>query len=247
MPDIETLSIEQLTDPMRPAVSTLLASCCAVRISGALGHEACARYLAGVHAARSRWVEDFEGEQFTLGRAWYTHLEQGRAEEYFARAAEADGEVESFAPGLQARMLELAEAVVRAKVVPRSGWCGAAIHVFPAGKEVSTTGGVVHFDHEGLTPAQRASGAPALSLVLMIQPPERGGGLRIWDVRYDPKLDTQECGEGKESLILDYAAGDLAVFDSYRLHEIQAFWGDRARISATLHLAWAAGRWESWF
>lgn len=247
MRDVEVLSLPQLLDSTQASVTTLLAACPAVRIEAALDEGVCARYVRGVQDGRGCWVEDFGGEQYTLGRAWYTHLEQGRTGEYFRCAAESDQNVERHVPGLQSRMIELAAAVVRGRVEPRRGWCGAAVHVFPAGKEVSIAGGVVHFDQEGLTPAQRSSRSPALSLVLMLQPPVRGGGLRLWDVLWDPKLGTEECGDGKDSLTLEYAVGDLLVFDSYRLHQIQPFEGDQDRISASLHLGWAAGRWEAWF
>jgi hypothetical protein len=44
-----------------------------------------------------------------------------------------------------------------------------------------------------------------------------------------------------------YEAGDLVVLDSYRLHQIQPFTGGVDRISATCHVAFASGVWESWF
>jgi hypothetical protein len=44
------------------------------------------------------------------------------------------------------------------------------------------------------------------------------------------------------------AAGDAIFFDSYRLHQILPFDGERHRISATLHGAQIdEGLWETWF
>ena len=48
--------------------------------------------------------------------------------------------------------------------------------------------------------------------------------------------------------LIAYRAGDLAVIDSYRLHQIQPFDGSRERISATVHAAQVdTGLWECWF
>ena len=51
-----------------------------------------------------------------------------------------------------------------------------------------------------------------------------------------------------ESAIVSYEEGDAVLLDSYRLHQIQPFAGDRERISATVHAAEVdAGLWECWF
>ena len=46
---------------------------------------------------------------------------------------------------------------------------------------------------------------------------------------------------------IDYGLGDLVVIDSYRLHQIQSFTGALDRLSATAHLVFSKGRWQSWF
>jgi hypothetical protein len=239
----------------------LLATSLAVRMAGAIDAERAARWAAGVRAARAEWVSDFGGSQFSLGRAWYTHLEQDRAADYFANAAASDAAVERACPGLQAAMRELAARAVGAPVVPRAGWCGPGVHVFPAGGEVATRGGEIHFDTEGLTPAQLAERAPALTLVVMLEPPSSGGGLKVWDELHeggvgarefekadgaDDDEDDDESAE-RPPLTCAYEAGTLVLIDSYRLHQIQAFGGATDRISATVHAAFVAGAWETWF
>ena len=228
-------------------LAAALAESLAVRVRGAIDRERVVAWSAGVRAAREGWVEDFGGAQFSVGRAWYTHLEQGRAGEYFAEAAASDATVERECPGLQDAMRALASRVVGAPVVKRPGWCGPGVHVFPAGALVSTRGGDVHFDTEGLTPAHVSERAPALTLVLMLQPPERGGELCVWDVRYAGS-DAFDDGDLRRSKVAcAYAAGDLVVLDSYRLHQIRPFQGEIDRISATCHAALVAGQWETWF
>ena len=210
--------------------------------------EARSRWVEGVLASRDAWTEDFDGEQYSLGRAFYTHLETGRSREYFADAAASDARVERGAPGLQALLRAQLAALTGARVVPRRGWCGAGVHVFPPREKVAQVGGVVHFDVEGLGRHHLSRRRRALSLVLMLQCPEVGGGLRIWDVVYDGREHPTDDELAADGELVVYRPGDLLVFDSYRLHQIQPFGGARPRISATLHAAEVdRGLWECWF
>lgn len=227
----------------------LLTSHLAVVVRRAVDPAACSRWAEGVLAARDEWTEDFDGEQFCLGRAFYTHLETDRTEEYFEDAADSDARVERHAPGLQARMRGFVAEVVQGRVTQRAGWCGAGVHVFPAGGVVASRGGVVHFDTEGLAEVHLARRAPALSFVLMLSPPVRGGGLRLWPVLYAgvDQVEPATLARGGD-VEVGYEAGDLLVFDSYRCHQIQPFAGARDRISSTLHAAELdRDLWESWF
>jgi hypothetical protein len=215
-------------------------------IPGLLPEDERARWLRGVYAARAAWTPCFEEVQFTLGRAYYTHLEEGREAEYFAGAPASDDAVERAVPGLQACVRAVAAELVGGPVTPRSGWCGPGVHVFPAGEWLSRHGGDVHFDTEGLRADELGARVPALSLVLMLQPPERGGGLRLWDVRYDGDDDPPDVAD-LPGVVIDYEPGDLLVFDSYRLHQILPFEGGRDRVSVTAHLVLGALGWEAWF
>jgi hypothetical protein len=232
-----------------PGTAALLAAHPAVVVRGCVDPETCTAWARGVLAARDEWVHDFDGEQFALGRAFYTHLETDRAGEYFEDAAASDARVERHAPGLQRAMRDLLGEAVTGRVVARAGWCGAGVHVFTPRGPVAAGGGVVHFDTEGLAEAHVARRAPALSLVVMIQPPARGGGLRLWPALYageDHPGDVVLRAGG--DVVVEYGAGDALLFDSYRLHQILPFDGRRARISATLHGAEIdRGLWESWF
>jgi hypothetical protein len=229
--------------PLLPQLQGALA----LRVRGVASAEGAEAWAEGVRAARDAWTTDFGGAQHSLGRAWYTHLEQGLAAAYFADVAASDATVEGACPGLQDVMRALTAHVVGAPVTARAGWCGPGVHVFPAGALVAQRGGDIHFDTEGLTPAHVAARAPALTLVLMLAPPEDGGGLRVWDVTYAGSDDYEDDELARPSVVCTYGAGDLVVIDSYRLHQIQPFAGARDRISATCHAAFVAGRWESWF
>lgn len=208
----------------------------------------CAALTARVMAARPEWTEDFGGEQFSLGRAFYTHLETGRAGEYFARAAEADACVERHLPGLQARARALYATLVEGRVRPRPGFCGAGVHVFPAGSKVARRGGVAHWDVEGMAPEHLARRRRAVSLVVMLQSPARGGALTLWDAAWDGGDEPTDAALRGPSVALRYGAGDAALFSSYRLHRIRPFAGERDRVSVTLHgVEVDRDVWEVWF
>jgi len=219
------------------------------RQPGVLTPEECARWSSGVYAARADWTPCFDGVQFTLGRAYYTHLEEDRADAYFAAASDSDAAVERALPELQARVRAILAELVGAPVTPRPGWCGPGVHIFPAGGWLADHGGDVHFDTEGLCDDDLGARRPALSAIVMLQPPERGGGLRVWDALWDGRDDEAHVAAAAraDSAVADYAAGDLVLIDSYRLHQIQPFTGGRDRLSVTAHLVLADGGWHAWF
>jgi hypothetical protein len=213
---------------------------------GALTRAECATWLRAVYEARNDWTPCFDGVQFTLGRAYYTHLEEGRADEYFAAARASDAIVERALPGLQARMRELLANLVGAPVAQRPGWCGPGLHIFPSGQWLSENGGDVHFDTEGLLEEQLAARRPARSVIVMLQAPARGGGLRVWSNVYDGDDQIAEPDRDPD-IVIDYDAGDLVAIDSYRLHQIQPFEGSRDRVSITAHLVHTDDGWHAWF
>jgi len=219
-----------------------------VLLRGACAADEATELAARVLAARDRWTSDFDGEQFALGRAFYTHLETGRAKEYFAGAAASDALVQAVLPGVAARTLELLARALGAAVRPRPGFCGPGVHVFPAGGEVAREGGVVHFDLEGLTDHQARRGTRAMTLVWMLQPGLRGGGLRLFDALFDGVPDTELDAGALAHVTVRAAAGDAVLIDSRRLHQIRPFTGDADRVSITVHAVEVdRGMWETWF
>ena len=228
------------------APRALLRDHLAVQYQGVLSRRACVALVRGVYAGRDDWVSNFDGVQFTLGRAWYVHLETDREDEYFDGAAASDASVERFVPGLADQLLDLMQRFLGGPVARREGWCGPGVHVFPAHAWVSHHGGDVHFDCEGLTDDQLAAHADAVTAILMLQPAAQGGGLRVWDHLYEDE-DTEEAPGSSRCEIVAYGAGDLVFIDSYRLHQICASSGPLDRISMTAHAVWNGACWETWF
>lgn len=216
-------------------------------IRAAIDPERACAFADAVAGARESWISDFEATQFSLGRAWYTDLEQDRTEAYFKGTSASDALVERVCPGLQSGMLAFASRLLGVPVKQRTGWCGPGVHIFPAGGLVATRGGEIHFDVEGLTASHLEEHRPAMTLVLMLRPPASGGGLRVWEVESDggEEWEDEDLEMPNETFV--YRAGDLLAIDAYRLHQIQPFSGDVDRISATCHLALTAGEWEAWF
>ena len=208
----------------------------------------CERWVRGVYEGKDAWTEDFGGEQFCLGRAFYTHLEEDREDDYFEDPGASDAVVERWASGLQGAMRELVARVTQGRAIPRRGWCGPGVHVFPPGEPVAARGGVCHFDTEGLVAEHIARRRAAITIVAMFQPPASGGGLKLWDVTYAGHDHPTDDELAAPSEVIDYGVGDVVVIDSYRLHQIQPFGGERERISATVHAAEIdPGLWETWF
>ncbi len=230
--------------PVLPSLDRALA----VVVRGAVEPGTCRDWARAVIRARRDWVADFGREQFALGRAFYTHLETGRAGLYFQDAAESDARVERHLPGMQSSVLELFARMVGGHVRRRHGFCGPGVHVFPAREKVARSGGVIHFDTEGLTPHQLARGASALSLIVMLQPPEWGGGLRVWDARWEGADQPTDDALESDAVTIRYGVGDAVLMDSRRLHQIRPFRGKYPRISITMHAAEIdRAVWEGWF
>jgi hypothetical protein len=207
-----------------------------------------ATWAKAVLAAKDDWTSDFDGEQFTLGRAFYTHYETDKSDEYFESAAESDAIVERHLPGMQQRMRDLVGEMTGGVARARRDWCGPGVHVFPAGGEVAQKGGVVHFDIEGLSEKHARDKRPALTIVVMLQEPDEGGGLKLWDVRFRGRDEANDAELAAPSVVARYGPGGSLVIDSYRLHQIQPFSGDRDRVSITIHAAEVdEGLWETWF
>ena len=247
-PTLATLSAPRWRSAGSPALLPRLDQALGVLVRGALPPERCADWSRRVLRARRHWVRDFGGEQFALGRAFYTHLETDQAKLYFDDAPASDARVERALPGMQAWTRALFAELTGGLVRPRLGFCGPGVHVFPSGGQVATKGGVIHFDVEGLSPIVLDRGLRTASLVVMLQTPERGGGLHLYGATYRGRENATRADLASPRRLVGYRNGDALLMSSYRLHQIRPFRGDLDRVSITLHAAEVdRGVWETWF
>lgn len=247
-PGVRVLRDDAWVGAGQPRLLSELDRALAVVIRGALETMRCRAWAAGVRRAKRDWIADFEAEQFALGRAFYTHFETDRAGLYFADARASDERVERHLPGMQAWTRALFGAMVGGLGRPRLGFCGPGVHVFPARGVVAKRGGVVHFDVEGLSPLTLARSHRALSLIVALQTPLRGGGLRVYDALYHGSESANDDDLAAPHRTVRYEPGDALLMSSYRLHQIRPFSGERDRLSITLHAAEVdPGVWETWF
>lgn|GEM_PF-432210 len=248
LPDVVEIAATAWSSAERPALRGHLDEGCAVALRSAWTASDSAAMADAVLSARERWTSDFGGEQFSLGSAFYTHLETGRAAEYFSRCAASDALVESVLPGAQSATRALFAQLVGARVRARRGFGGPGVHVFPAGSKVARRGGVPHWDVEGLAPEHLSRQRDALSLVVMLQPPSKGGALRLWDACWDGRDEPSSSALRSPRRDVLSGAGDAVLLSSYRLHQIRPFTGRIDRISITAHgVEVDPGVWELWF
>ena len=111
-------------DQGAPPLTTALARTRGVGLRGALTERRARSWASRVLRARAGWTSDFGGEQFALGRAFYTHLETGSSAAYFRDVAASDARVEAALPA--AVRDELAVLGHRLVVQPDHGAGGSA-------------------------------------------------------------------------------------------------------------------------
>jgi hypothetical protein len=96
----------------------------AVGLREAITADVAGAWAARVLEAEADLGDDFGGEQRSLGRPWYAHMETGRAAEYFRDASASDQRVERVLPGVQALTLAWLSRVLGGTVRRRHGFCG---------------------------------------------------------------------------------------------------------------------------
>ena len=120
--------------------------------------------------------------------------------------------------------------------------------MFPPGEKVARRGGVFHYDLEGLPPAWGRAPPRAISVVWMLQPPTRRGGLTLFNKVFRGENWPMDEDPPVARTTTRMRAGDFLVFSSYRLHRINGFSGDVARVSITCHAVEVdQGVWDAWF
>jgi hypothetical protein len=232
---IASSSPEQVRDVLR---SHLVAS-----IPGFMGPDECQELAATVSATLD---DTGRGQDIVaaLGGAWFQYFD-GDPQEYFARAEEDRLRIQALGPDLYPRVLDVCARIVGAPVRLRPGWSGPGFVLFRTA-QVHGSPGDVHFDWDGLMSSTSCPvGVPSYSMVCMLQRPEGGGSLAVWNAAFAPDPG-DHAHVPLDQVLVDYVLGDLIVFDAYQLHQIQPLWGMTDRIALTLHVGLADEGWEAW-
>lgn len=247
-PHIVKIDAEKWRANGAPALLEHLRTAAGVAICNAVDETLCHNWVERILEARKDWIADFGGEQFSLGRAFYTHYETGRSDVYFREAARSNALVETVLPGMQGMIRDLLARMVGGIARLRRGFCGPGVHVFPLGENVAKKGGVIHYDMEGLSPLHVQRRAPAMSLVVMLQPPAWGGGLRLWNSTWHGADEPDDEEIAGPHMTHRYRIGEALLMESHRLHQIRPFRGSLDRISITIHAVEVdRGVWDTWF
>ncbi|MBL8005253.1 MAG: hypothetical protein JNL36_09165 [Candidatus Kapabacteria bacterium] len=219
----------------------------ALHIHSVLPKEICEDIVAKVYKNKEHWNSDFDGLQFSFGQAYYPHLEAGTTEEYFQKVPNSDEQFNQALPGLQEMAMKFLSSIVGGYVQQRDGWSGPGIHIFPANGYAANNAGEVHFDLDGISDSDRIALSPAITMILMLQPPTLGGGLKVWNTKYSGRTADELALDEIPSTIVEYGIGDLVFINSYTLHQIQPFQSQCDRISLTVHSIYNGECWDCWF
>lgn len=238
---------EYLTKPIEPLLWHQMQGFAALHIQSVLPKEICEDIVAKVYKNKDHWNSDFEGLQFSFGQAYYPHLEAGTTDEYFEKVPTSDEQFNQALPGLQEMAMGFLSTVVGGYVQQREGWSGPGIHIFPANGYAANNAGEVHFDLDGISDSDRIALSPAVTMILMLQPPTSGGGLKVWNTKYAGRNADELKLESIPSAIIEYGVGDLVFINSYTLHQIQPFESNNDRISLTVHSIYNGECWDCWF
>jgi hypothetical protein len=219
----------------------------ALHIHSVLPKEICEDIVVKVYKNKEHWNSDFDGLQFSFGQAYYPHLEAGTTDEYFQKVPNSDEQFNQTLPGLQEMAMKFLSSIVGGYVQQRDGWSGPGIHIFPANGYAANNAGEVHFDLDGISDSDRIALSPAITMILMLQPPTSGGGLKVWNTKYSGRTADELALDEIPSTIVEYGIGDLVFINSYTLHQIQPFQSQCDRISLTVHSVYNGECWDCWF
>jgi hypothetical protein len=210
-----------------------------------------------IYALKESWIPAYGGEQFSVGRIWYAHVDDDKKSQYFQAAGESVRFIEMQFPSLYAKLIGIVSQLLNTdRVRLKEGWAGPGFVILPSGGPASLSGGGAHVDWEGLTKEQLADiNLEAYSFIALMQKPVNGGGLQVWDRHLDQtapeswlhaQLEGVDLGD-VETALIDYQLGDLVAINSLSLHKICPFGGDRDRVSLTFHAARDHDGWYLWF
>lgn len=221
----------------------------ALLIRGFWNAEENKKLAKGILAFREEW-RHFPGfyDYSALGCPLYAYRCAEKQDEYFEDIKRDDRLIQEHFPRLEPALRELFETLQFPEKIRKKKHFGGPGFVIQNEKSTHEA----HFDQDEAVLISRAKfpGQKVMfTLVGMIQRPERGGRLMLWDREPQPQ-DTEEgikqyCRSHPPRYV-DYREGDLLLLNGMKLHLIEPCHGER--ITVVLHfLKNPLGQWEYWF
>lgn len=219
-----------------------------------LSKEECAELLTGVYTLRPYWRQGTQDGEYTLGRVWYTALDNRDVIDYFEEVSGFNALIDQSFPGLIPQILDFSRKfAANDSIKIRPGFAGPGFVIFTPRSLTAKEGGAIHIDCEGLSTRMLdvPGGAEVYSLMISIQLPEEGGFLRTWPDYYQPSQKDKYLNDIDIPLgrmeIVPYEVGGISVISSPRVHQIEPYSGCLDRVILTFHLGKIDNEWLVWF
>lgn len=239
--------------PMQTTIEEMMRKHHIVSVRGFLSDEECQSTVETLYSLRDIWKSDYDGEQFSFPQNYYAMYNAEKADEYLMDSSTANALVRDHLPLVVSRFWKVLGALTNDRVEVKEGWSGPGVVVFPYDEYVARNNGPIHIDAEGLAGGELGDkNAEVFSMICMLQKPTAGGGIRIWDLRYDPVAGEdkvlEEAQEKYEMGITHiYEVGEMVLIDSLCPHRILKFEGNADRITLNCFAVKSEGRWNIWF
>jgi len=189
------------------------------------------------------------GEHYkVLGRVWSSDYVMESDDIYWEDAQASRERFRTVLPNIEEKLLLLCKKHIfkDENVIIREGFAGPAVVLFSPDKNITSYGGDIHIDWEGLEIEHLKNGVPAYSFVCMLSLPEENGGTGVWNAEFVYN-HTLNKDIKPQKTIVDYELGDFAMFPSFKLHNIEAIIGTTKRVTLIFHVAYLDGYWQIWF
>ncbi|NET62222.1 MAG: hypothetical protein F6K47_40785 [Symploca sp. SIO2E6] len=209
-----------------------------------------------VYRLSSEWSSNFNGELYSIGSVWYSHVGSVNENDYFINSESSNAKFRNIFPELEESINDFCSFFFESSVQIREGWAGPGIVILRENSNSAKLGGPIHVDWDALSNEQihDPNRSKAFSFILVLQKPKIGGNLIVLDKQYDfqvdgsiESFDSVLCQPEIKSLEVPYCEGNLIIINSLNLHSIQPFSGSNDRICLIFHSAEFSGEWKRWF
>lgn len=208
-----------------------------------------------IYKISSEWTSYFNGELHCIGSVWYCCAASNNEKDYFAYSQSNNAKLKSIFPEINESINSFCSLFFDMNVEIREGWAGPAIIILQENAHVAKQGGPIHIDWDNLCKEQICdlNKSKAFSFVMVLQKPQFGGNLIVWNKQYNFQIDgcievfdSVSCPTEIQSLEIPYSEGSLIIFNSLNLHAVQPFSGSKDRICLIFHAAQFSGKWKIW-